>query len=202
MSAPDFSPPVPRPARSLTGTIRDHAATLFIPLAIMWALQAVNTLLPFLYLGQYGILPRTVRGLFGILLAPLLHGGFPHLMANSLPFVLLGAIVLLAGLGTFWGVTIVVVLLGGGCVWLFAPAGTIHIGASGLIFGYLGFLLTRGYVERSLPWILAALVILVGYGSMLWGMLPFQPGISWQSHIFGFLAGIFAAWLLVKRPDK
>jgi membrane associated rhomboid family serine protease len=200
MSASDLSPPVPVRPRSLGETIKGNSALLFGPLAIMWALQIVNTL-PFMHLEQYGIQPRTMRGLFGILLAPLLHGGFPHLIANTVPFVLLGAIVLLGGRAMFWGVTIIVVLFGGFGVWLLAPAYTVHIGASGLIFGYLGFLLTRGYVERSVRWILAAIAILVGYGGMLWGMLPLQIGISWQSHLFGFIAGIFAAWLLVKRPD-
>jgi membrane associated rhomboid family serine protease len=201
MSASDLSPPLPVRPRSLGETIKSNSALLFGPLAIMWALQIINTL-PFMHLEQYGIQPRTLRGLFGILLAPLLHGGFPHLIANTVPFVMLGALVLLGGRAMFWGVTIIVVLFGGFGVWLLAPAYTVHIGASGLIFGYLGFLLTRGYVERSVRWILAAVAILVAYGSMLWGMLPGQMGISWQSHLFGFFAGIFAAWLLVKRPDK
>ena len=183
---------------TLALTLRLNAAQLLVPLSVMWVVQCLSVL-PFVHFWQYGIRPRTVAGLTGILLAPFIHGGFPHLMANTVPFVLLGGLVLLGGARLFRAVTAFVVLAGGLGVWLIGWRGSVHIGASGLIFGYLGFLMTRGFLERSLPWMLLAVVLIVAYGGLLAGVLPFQPGISWQSHLCGFLAGIGAARMLVSR---
>jgi membrane associated rhomboid family serine protease len=185
-------PPASQPHRlSLLTAIKENAALLFSFLGVMWATAILNSL-PFLHLERFGIRPRTVAGLAGIVFAPFLHAGFPHLLANSLPFVLLGGIVLLGGRGVFWSVTVFVILAGGLGVWLFGAKYSDHIGASGLIFGYLGFLLARGYFERSAAWMLTGFAILVLYGGLLFGLLP-HPGVSWQGHLFGFLAGIGAA---------
>jgi membrane associated rhomboid family serine protease len=173
---------------------------LFGMLGVMWVIALLNAL-PVLDLTRFGIRPRSIPGLLGIVFAPFLHGGFAHLAANSVPFLVLGGIVLLGGRKVFWSVTVFVILLGGLGVWAVAPGYSIHIGASGLIFGYLGFLLARGFVERSWTWIAVAFVILAGYGSLLWGVLPHQPGVSWQSHLFGFLSGIGAARLLFS-PER
>jgi membrane associated rhomboid family serine protease len=183
---------------SLVGSIKDHVLLLFSFLGIMWAVEIVD-LLPFVQTDRYGIHPRSVAGLPGIVLAPFLHAGFGHLMVNSIPFVVLGGIVLLGGLRVFWRVTVFVTLVGGLGVWLFAGKFTNHIGASGLIFGYLGFLLARGVFEKSLLWLLVACAILVGYGGLLIGVLPLQAGVSWQGHLFGFLAGIGAARLMFSK---
>ena len=188
------APEVPRP-RSLIGTIKDHAVLLFSLLGVMWAVEILD-LLPFIHLDRFGIRPRSAAGLAGIVCAPFLHAGFGHLIANSLPFVMLGGIVLLGGRRVFWRVTLFVTLAGGLGVWLFAGRFTNHVGASGLIFGYLGFLLARGYFEKSMPWMLAACAILIAYGGLLFGVLPIHAGISWQGHLFGLLAGIGAARLL------
>lgn len=161
----------------------------------MWLVEILD-LLPFLQLDRFGILPRSASGLRGIILAPFLHGGFGHLMLNSLPFIVLGGTVLLSGVRVFWCVTVFVTLAGGLGVWLFAGENSNHIGASGLIFGYLGFLLARGVFERSLQSMLIAGVILVGYGGLLFGVLPLQAGVSWQGHLFGFFAGVAAARLI------
>ena len=177
--------------RSLIATIKAHAVLLFSLLGLMWAVEILD-LLPF-HLDRFGIRPRSVAGLAGIVCAPFLHAGFAHLAANSIPFLILGGIVLLGGRGVFWKVTLFVTLAGGLGVWLFAGRFTNHIGASGLIFGYLGFLLARGWFEKSLPWMLAACAILVAYGGLLFGVLPGHAGVSWQGHLFGFLAGIGAA---------
>ncbi len=187
---------MPRQRRSslIARSIKDHLVLLFGLLGVMWAVVLLD-LLPYFHLDAYGIRPRYVPGLIGIPLAPLLHAGINHVAMNSIPFITLGGIILLSGSRVFWRVTIFVTLTGGLCVWLFAPAHTNHIGASGLIFGYLGFLLSRGLFERSLVWILVAVIILLFYWSALFGVLPNQPGISWQSHLFGFLAGIGAARL-------
>jgi membrane associated rhomboid family serine protease len=191
----DPADPSPPPSRSLIRAIRDHAVLLFGWLGVMWAVEILD-LLPFMQLDRFGIQPRSVHGLIGILCAPFLHAGFGHLIANSFPFVVLGGIVLLGGRKVFWSVTLSVMLGGGLGVWLFAGKLTNHIGASGLIFGYLGFLLARGWFEKSPAWILTSLSLLVIYGGLLFGLLPSRIGISWQSHLFGFLSGIAAARLL------
>jgi membrane associated rhomboid family serine protease len=183
---------------SFAQAIADHLLLLFSFLGTMWAVE-VTDLLPFFDSDRYGIQPRSASGLWGIVLAPFLHAGFGHLLLNSLPFVILGGIVLLGGVAVFWKVTAFVTLAGGLGVWLFAGSFSNHLGASGLIFGYLGFILGRGCFERSLPWVLTACAILIGYGGLLWGVLPLQAGVSWQGHLFGLLAGIAAARLMFPR---
>ena len=191
---------VSRP-RSLVGTIKAHAVLLLTLLGIMWAVEILD-LLPFVHLDSFGIRPRSLAGLAGIIFTPFLHDGFGHLIANTFPFVILGGIVLLGGLGVFWRVTLFVTLVGGLGVWLCAGRLTNHIGASGLIFGYLGFLLARGVFEKSLPWMLAACAVLIAYGGLLFGVLPIRAGVSWQGHLFGFLAGVGAARLLFSGDRK
>ena len=149
-------------------------------------------------LERYGIQPRTLSGLWGILLAPLLHVSWVHLAANTVPFVVLGWLVMLRGVGQFLVVTAVAIVIGGLGVWVFGAARSVHVGASGLIFGYLGYLLARGYFERSLGALLLGVVALILYGSVLWGVLPGRPGISWEGHLFGVVGGIAAARLLVR----
>ena len=194
----------PAPASpSLLAVIKSNGVVLFGMLGLMWAVEIVS-LLPVVDPGRHGIHPRTIEGLWGLLTAPFLHVNFAHLMANSVPFIVLGGIVLLGGRGIFWGVTLFVMLFGGLGVWCLAQGGTNHIGASGLIFGYLGFLLARGIVERSVVWFLVSLVILVSYGGLLWSVLPMHVGggVSWQSHLSGFLAGLAAARLMVGPRRK
>lgn len=187
----------PRP-HLLLGAIKDHLFLLFGLLGIMWLAEVLDYM-PFVDLDRFGIHPRSLLGLLGIVLAPFLHAGFGHLMVNSLPFVILGGFVLLGGTRVFWSVTIFVTLVGGLGVWLFADKFSNHLGASGLIFGYLGFLLARGIFEKSLTWMLISCAILVGYGGLLFGVLPIHAGISWQGHLFGFLAGVGAARLMFPK---
>ncbi len=143
-----------------------------------------------------GIVPRQLDGLDGVLWAPLLHGGWPHLIANTLPFLIFGFLVMANGIGQFVAVTATIWLLGGLGVWLTAPEGTVHIGASGVIFGWLVFLLTRGFFNHSVKQIALAIPLLLLWGGTLLGVLPGQPGISWQGHLFGALAGLLAAWMV------
>jgi membrane associated rhomboid family serine protease len=150
-------------------------------------------------LDQDGIVPRTAHGFEGILWAPLLHGGWAHLIANTLPFLIFGFLVLANGIGRFVLVTAVVWLLGGLGVWLVAPPDVPHIGMSGVIFGWLTYLLVRGFFARSGTQIVLAVVLFLLWGGVLLGVLPGQPGVSWQGHLFGALAGVFAAWLLAPR---
>lgn len=169
---------------------------LFGLLAAMWVIEVVDFVLPMVDMDQFGIRPRTNQGLWGILLSPFLHVGFGHLLSNSLPFLLLGGLVMTGGRRRFLLLSLWVTILGGSGVWLLGGGHTVHLGASLVIFGYLGFLLSRGVVERSLGGVLLSLGLLFGYGGMLHGVLPGQPGISWLGHLCGFLAGIAGAWLL------
>ena len=133
--------------------------------------------------------------------APLLHGGFAHLAANTLPFIAFGFLVLANGIGRFVFVTAVIWVLAGLGVWLTAPYGSVTVGMSGVIFGWLTYLLVRGFFARSGTQILLAVVVFFLWGGILLGVLPGQQGVSWQGHLFGALAGVFAAWL-VARPSR
>lgn len=166
--------------------------------AIFWGLEIVDSSFLRGSLDLYGIRPRSFIGLRGILFAPFLHGSFAHLAANTAPFLTLGWLVMLREMSDFFVVTIITMLVSGIGVWLTAPAYSIHIGASGLIFGYFGFLLLRGYFERSFAAILFSLIVGLLYGGIIWGVLPLQYGISWQGHLFGFIGGAIAARLLAR----
>lgn len=183
-------------ARPLLQSIKEHAVLLVGLLAIMWAVEVVDFVLPMVQLDEFGIHPRTERGLLGILLSPFLHAGFGHLISNSIPFLLLGGLMMTGGRRQFVLLSLWVTIIGGGGVWLLGGGRTVHLGASLLIFGYLGFLLSRGIAARSIGGVLVSLGLLFGYGGMLYGVLPGQPGISWLGHLCGFLAGIAGAFLL------
>lgn len=187
-------------------TLANHAGLqaqiLFWFVTLLWVLELLDLLVLRSGLDRFGIRPRDTAGLVGILFAPLLHGGLAHLIANTVPLLVLGWLVMVRRLSDFFAVTAIVWLLGGLGVWLFAPPRTVHIGASGLIFGYLGFLLLRGYFERSFTAIFLSVVVGLLYGGALWGILPSRPGISWQGHLFGFLAGVLAARLLTAPRSR
>jgi membrane associated rhomboid family serine protease len=149
-----------------------------------------------------GVRPRDAEGLDGILFAPLLHGGWGHLVANTGPLLIFGFLILLAGVARWLLVTAVVWLVGGAGVWLTGGENTIHIGASVLAFGWLVFLLVRGIFSRSTRQILLGLVLLLVYGGLLWGVLPGRPGVSWQGHLFGAVGGLLAARWLGRRDRR
>ena len=169
---------------------------LGIFVGLMWIIECLNFLVDG-NLNQFGIEPRTKLGLRGIVFAPFLHVNFAHLIANSVPFLTLGWFVMLRKISDFLWVTAIAALVGGLGTWLIAPDNSLHVGASGVIFGYLGFLIARGYFERSLLSILLSIAVGVTYGGLIWGILPGQIGISWQGHFFGLLGGVIAARILV-----
>jgi len=146
-------------------------------------------------LERHGIVPRDLGGLEGVLWAPLLHDDWAHLSANTLPFLVLGFLVLANGVRQFVAVTATIWLVGGLAVWLLGPAGTDQIGASGIVFGWLGFLLVRGLFTGGVGQIVLGVVLLFGYGGVLVGVLPLRAGLSWQGHLFGALTGVVAARL-------
>ena len=163
----------------------------------MWAVEIVDLALGGA-LNSFGIRPHSLIGLRGILFAPFLHGGFAHLISNTIPFLILGWFVMLQETSDFFIVSALAMLVGGLGTWLFGSANSVHIGASGVIFGYLGFLLARGYHERNIPSIFLAIIVGVFYGGSIWGILPPQVGISWQGHLFGFLGGILSSRFFAK----
>jgi membrane associated rhomboid family serine protease len=162
---------------------------------LIWALEIVDTASGHA-LDDLGVEPRTDEGLVGIVTAPLLHFGFDHLGANTLPALVMLFLVLVTGIQRGLLATAVIWLVGGVGVWLVGPANTEHAGASVLIFGWLVHLIVRGVWTRSAGEIALGVVVLLGYGSVLLGVLPGQPGISWQGHLFGALGGLLAAPLL------
>ena len=173
--------------------IKQNLIIAAVVLGIIWAVFLVELVFP--GLKSWGIIPRSIVGLRGLIFSPFLHGGLRHIMANSLPlFVLL---LLSLSYNRLVAVeAIVIIMAGGGLgVWLFGAPGTVHIGASGVIFGLIGFLLFVGIFSRDIKGILIAVVVLFLYGGViLFGVVP-RAGISWSGHVFGFLAGIVAAWL-------
>ncbi|MFA8388065.1 MAG: rhomboid family intramembrane serine protease [Pelagibaca sp.] len=166
--------------------------------AALWIIQAVNWASGYALNTAFGLMPRRVSGFDGIVGMPFLHGSFEHLMANTPPLLLLGALLAATATRGLVAMNAVVVGLGGVLVWLLGSS-AIHIGASGLVFGWFGFLVTRGLVDRSPVTLGASVLVVVLYGSIIWGVLPGQPGVSWEAHLFGAIAGAAAAFL-VRAP--
>jgi len=166
--------------------------------ALMWVVEVIDTVDRH-RLDQWGIEPRDAEGLRGVLTAPFLHAGFDHLVSNTIPFLVLGLLIALNGAFRVLAVTAVVMLVGGLGTWLFAPENTLHIGASGVVFGYASYLISRGVFNKSvLELAIGALVVLVWGGALLGSLVP-REGISWQGHLFGAIGGIVAARLLAPR---
>nr|WP_280265811.1 rhomboid family intramembrane serine protease [Nocardia wallacei] len=163
--------------------------------ALLYAVEGVDTAMDG-RLEQEGVQPRTADGLSGIAFGPLLHADWAHLMGNTLPVIVLGSLTLLTGIGRGLAATAIVWLVGETGTWLTGATGTVHVGASVLVFGWLTYLISRGLFARNLWQILIGLVVGLLYGSILWGVLPGQPGISWQGHLFGAVGGLIAGWVL------
>jgi membrane associated rhomboid family serine protease len=178
-------------AISKEGYVR--ALQLLLAMALlMWALEVVDAMLDN-RLDRYGIEPREVDGLDGVVAAPFLHVGFGHLAANTVPFVLMGLVIALGGPLRLLGVTAVTAAVSGLGTWLIAPADTIHLGASGVVFGYATYLIARGWFNRRLAEIAVGVVVAIVWGGALLAGLQPQEGISWQGHLFGAIGGLVAA---------
>lgn len=178
---------------ALRGQVKESVYCIIGFVAIMWAVELINMILDH-RLSTWGIFPRTIRGLWGILFSPFLHASIFHILLNTVPFVILGGLVILRGLRLFLELSLLITLLGGSALWLFGRS-SYHVGASGLIFGYFGFIVARGWFNRSLGSLFIAFITLFLYGGILWGLLPTFTYISWEGHLFGLLAGILGARL-------
>jgi membrane associated rhomboid family serine protease len=167
---------------------------------VIWVIELVDAIVLGGTLDEWGIRPRMREGLPGIVLAPFLHGSVSHVAANTMPFLVLAWLVLLRGWGELIKVSILTVAFSGLVVWLIGRSSTVHLGASSLIFGYLGYLILRGYFDRSAFSVLISILVGLFYGSLIWGVLPTDQEQSWEGHLGGFLAGVCCAWLLTRQP--
>ena len=203
MTLPDSGTPATKWSGWKTG-----GATILTFVALLYVIEIVDQLSGHA-LDRNGIRPLEADGLKGILFAPLLHANWGHLVANTVPALVLGFLVTLAGMSRFVWATAIIWILGGVGTWLLGdldgcPLETNHIGASGLIFGWLGFLLVFGWLTRHLWQIGVSLVVLFVYGGILWGAVPALSGcggVSWQGHLCGAVAGVLAAYWL-SSPER
>jgi membrane associated rhomboid family serine protease len=191
------------------GTMPFYAAlgkafvAMWAVVAALFAIEALNVWDGNRLISIGGIRPHRIDGLDGIIFAPLLHTGFDHLYANAVPLLLTGTFVLATGVGRFAGVTLLIAVASGLGVWFTGSPNTVVVGASGIILGYIGFLLSRGIVERSWWGIIVGALIGLLYGAGILGeVLPSDDRISWQAHLFGFLGGVLAAIVFRRRRPR
>lgn len=184
--------------KSLSERFKSQAALLVGILVLLFVIEVIDTVLPGNRpLDQWGVIPRSITGLPGIVLSPFLHGGFGHLAGNSLMFFVMGWLILLSGTRSFFQVSASVAVLSGIGVWLFGSPNSVHIGLSGVIFGYFGFLLGRGYYDRKLGSILIALFVGIFYFlDMIFQLFSVEKHISWAGHFFGLVGGVITAWAM------
>jgi membrane associated rhomboid family serine protease len=195
-------------SRSVSDGIVAHASRMLsaafitvLLLAACWAVEVVNYADEGRLNLRYGIRAHDTHALWHIFSAPFLHASLDHIMANSVPLAIFGFLAALRGPVRFLTVSVIIIVLSGLGVWFLAAPGTVTVGASGLIFGYFGYLLARGLFERRLMDIVLGVLIAVVYGTMIFGALPGQPGISWQAHLFGLIGGVLAARLTRTRAS-
>ena len=181
--------------------LRKGAIVMAIVLAGLWLIEGIDTISNHA-LDAFGIRPWNLVGLDGIVFAPLLHVSFAHLAANSVPLFVLGTALWASGLRQWIWATVTGWITSGIFAWLLTPIHYIVIGASGVIFGWITYLIVRGFLSRRWPHIILGLVVAFAYGSVLLGVFPMSTGVSWQGHLGGAVGGILAAWLLFRRDRK
>jgi membrane associated rhomboid family serine protease len=180
---------------------KQHFMLVLVLVGVLWVVFIVDTALPdsWVELTAWGIRPRTFSGLVSIFAAPFLHFDFWHLLANTLPLVILGWILVLSGRMLFLHVCLVTALSSGAGAWAFGQADLVHEGASGVLFGLLGFLLARGWFARRVLWAVTSLGVGMFYLGEVLSLLRQDPRISWSSHFWGFAGGIALAWWMYGR---
>ncbi|MGD7733703.1 rhomboid family intramembrane serine protease [Propionibacteriaceae bacterium G57] len=161
----------------------------------MWVLEVIDTLLRGA-LDLLGIRPRDPDNLWSIFTAPWLHFGWDHLISNTVPFLVLGFFILSSSWKEWLVATLNAVLGSGLAVWLFAPPNSLTVGASGVIFGWFGYLVVRGFLTRRTSQIVISVLVAAIYGGIIFGILPTGSGVSWQGHLGGLVGGVLAALLL------
>lgn len=181
--------------------LRKGAIVMAIVLAGLWLIEGIDTISNHA-LDAFGIRPWNLVGLDGIVFAPLLHVSFAHLAANSVPLFVLGTALWASGLRQWIWATVTGWITSGIFAWLLTPIHYVVIGASGVIFGWITYLIVRGFLSRRWSHIILGLVVAFAYGSVLLGVFPMSTGVSWQGHLGGAIGGILAAWLLFRRDRK
>ena len=177
---------------------QQSAVLVGVFVVVLWGLEILDTASGHA-LDAYGVQPRSEEGLVGVVVAPLLHFGFDHLISNTVPVAVLGFLTLVTGIARGVLATAIIWVVGGLGVWVFAQPGSNHAGASVLVFGWIVYLVVRGFLNRRTTEILIGVVVFLLYSSVLLGVLPGQPGVSWQGHLFGAVGGAVAARLLTTR---
>ena len=163
---------------------------LLYVIAFLWIVHILSYFFP---INQFGIVPRVISGLWGILFAPFLHNDFSHLSANSVSLFILGMFLITLEHGKSYWIITAVIIIGGAGTWLIGRPDTVHIGASGVIYGVLGYLLARGLFKRDFKSLVVSLAVFFLYSGMVFGVLPVNTSMSWESHLCGFVSGIIMA---------
>jgi membrane associated rhomboid family serine protease len=192
---------VKRSTGTLVTTVKRGAVPIVGSLAAIWTVSVANWVLFGSTLAAYGVRPLTIDGLWGILFAPFLHGSLAHLTANTVGFLMLAPLTMLRKRMDFYVVSVAGALSGGLLSWVFGGLGTTHIGVSGVLYAYLGFLMARGFFERSWGAIALSAFMFWAFSGLLWSVFPILAGvgISWQAHLGGFIGGVLVARLLGNR---
>lgn len=177
------------------------AAVMAGVVAVMWLLEIIDAATGGA-LDTLGIHARTVDGLWQIFTAPWLHHGWAHLAGNTIPLLVLGWLVLMDSTRTWLVSALIVTVSSGLFAWVASPSGSVTLGASGVVFGWLTFLLVKGIFTRDIGDIVLAVIVLFVYGGVLWGILPTASGVSWQAHLGGAAGGVLAAWLLTRTERE
>ena len=171
-------------------------------IAVIWVIQIVNWADHYGYDAHYGIIPRDVFRLPDIFVAPFLHFGWGHIEANSGPLFIFGFLAAYRGVWKFAGVTVLIAVTSGLAVWFFAAGHTLTVGASGLIFGYFGYVLARGLIDRNLIDALIAVVMALSFAYLVTVAVPGTPHVSWLGHLGGLIGGVAAGWFFRSRRGK
>ncbi|MBK6516307.1 MAG: rhomboid family intramembrane serine protease [Polyangiaceae bacterium] len=194
--------PDPPATLAVATAVKARATIVGSMVGVMWVQEIVDALVFRGWLDNFGIRPRTLFGLVGIVCAPFLHADFAHLIANTIPLAVLAFLIMMRKKRDLAVVTVLSALVGGLGIWLVGRGNSVHLGASILVFGYLGYMLSRGIFERSFWSIVGSVVVFLVYGGALFGVLPGQAGVSWEGHLFGFAGGVLAARLLANRAPR
>lgn len=166
--------------------------TLWYIFVLLLAVEAIN-LLTGRVINQYSILPRVLANLPFIFTSPFLHADINHFLSNIFTLSIFSYLVMQFGKSQFIKVSIAVIVITGLLVWIFGRQ-AYHLGASGVIYGYFGFLILAGWLSKQIKFVLISVAVAFFYGTMVWGVLPSTPFVSWESHLFGFLSGLLVAW--------
>ena len=171
---------------------------VFLLILLMWAMQGINVMLDYSLNDYFGLYPRRAIGIPGIMTSTFLHGSFDHLIANSTPLAILGLIKAGVLRSRFWLSTGIIIVISGGLLWIFGRPNSVHVGASGLVFGYFGLLIALGLFERSFGAVLGALAAIALYGGLVWGIFG-GANVSWEGHLLGIVAGVVTAVIIARR---